>query len=559
MRGKVTPNRESTFLKTNPIRCICAAPLNLSQGDDHHRLIFSIDCDSSPLSEYSTPRLSSIMRTSKVSQDTARIFNAISPNTLPTGRSTRSAKRLASFALGYNGEVHVKQEQEEETEDGISELSATPDIEDAFLTTTTTTKLTTAIATGATRPAIRPSRKRKLGASSPVAASVVVAAVKQETARISPRKIKIESKQEEDEYEDGEQEQDETETRSVKTKVKVKAKPKKPARRQTSPNGTVTVEPPLNWSEMYDIVKTMRQRNPTAPVDTMGCEDLYWRGAPPKEKRYHTLTALMLSSQTKDTVTAVAMQRLHRELVPDSKQPTSTPTGTEAPFGTPDSPEYQSVLTVENVINSDAVHLDHLIGKVGFHNNKTKYIKQTASILQQQYDSDIPSTVEGLVSLPGVGPKMAYLCMSAAWGVDQGIGVDVHVHRITNLWGWHATKGPEETRLALQAWLPKDRWHEINKLLVGLGQTVCLPVGRRCGECDLAGTGLCKAEVRGWKPKKVKTQGPAKIEVGIDADADADVKMELKVKMEVEADGVGVLKREHDDLDVGVRAIKQEE
>jgi endonuclease-3 len=101
-----------------------------------------------------------------------------------------------------------------------------------------------------------------------------------------------------------------------------------------------------------------------------------------------------------------------------------------------------------------------------------------------------------------VGPKMAYLCMSAAWGVDLGIGVDVHVHRITNLWGWHKTKNPEETRYWLEGWLPKDRWHAINKLLVGLGQTVCLPVGRRCGECDLAGTGLCKAEIRGMKVKE---------------------------------------------------------
>merc|ERR1712093_745209 len=70
---------------------------------------------------------------------------------------------------------------------------------------------------------------------------------------------------------------------------------------------------------------------------------------------------------------------------------------------------------------------------------------------------------------------------------------DVHVHRITNLWGWHKTKGPEESRLALQAWLPKELWHEINWALVGLGQTVCLPVGRKCGECELGLRGLCKA------------------------------------------------------------------
>jgi len=89
------------------------------------------------------------------------------------------------------------------------------------------------------------------------------------------------------------------------------------------------------------------------------------------------------------------------------------------------------------------------------------------------HSSDIPSTIEGLVSLPGVGPKMAYLCMSAAWGRDEGIGVDVHVHRITNLWGWHKTKTPEETRITLEAWLPRDKWHDINHLLVGFGQTWC--------------------------------------------------------------------------------------
>ncbi len=225
----------------------------------------------------------------------------------------------------------------------------------------------------------------------------------------------------------------------------------------------------------------------------MGCEDLYWQTAPQREKRYHTLTALMLSSQTKDTVTAAAMQRLHTELVPQK----------------PDAEGkiLSSSLTVQNILASDPKHLDNLIGKVGFHNNKTKYLQLTALVLANEYASDIPSTIEGLVRLPGVGPKMAYLCMSAAWGIDVGIGVDVHVHRITNLWGWHNTKTPEETRASLEAWLPREKWHEINKMLVGLGQTVCLPVGRRCGECDLAGTGLCRGEVRGWKDtRKVKRE-----------------------------------------------------
>lgn len=95
---------------------------------------------------------------------------------------------------------------------------------------------------------------------------------------------------------------------------------------------------------------------------------------------------------------------------------------------------------------------------------------------------------------------MAHLCMSAehGWNRVEGIGVDVHVHRITNLWGWQrpATRTPEETRRALEAWLPRDRWREINWLLVGLGQTVCLPVGRRCGDCELGLRGLCPSAER---------------------------------------------------------------
>lgn len=191
----------------------------------------------------------------------------------------------------------------------------------------------------------------------------------------------------------------------------------------------------------------------------------------------------MLSSQTKDTTNAIAMRRLQTELP---------------------SPG----LTLENILAVDPIHLNEMIYVVGFHNNKTRYIKATALILRDTFNSDIPDTIEGLISLPGVGPKMAYLCLSAAWGRTEGIGVDVHVHRITNLWGWHKTKQPEETRAALEAWLPREKWHEINNLLVGFGQTICLPVGRRCEECTLSSKGLCPSAVPEKKrvTKKVKKE-----------------------------------------------------
>ena len=78
-------------------------------------------------------------------------------------------------------------------------------------------------------------------------------------------------------------------------------------------------------------------------------------------------------------------------------------------------------------------------------------------ILREQFNDDIPNTLQGLVSLPGVGPKMAHICMNAAWGQMSGIGVDTHVHRIANRLKFvrKSTKIPEQTRKELEAWLPR--------------------------------------------------------------------------------------------------------
>lgn len=148
---------------------------------------------------------------------------------------------------------------------------------------------------------------------------------------------------------------------------------------------------------------------------------------------------------------------------------------------------------------------------------------------------------------------MAHLCMSAehGWGRVEGIGVDVHVHRITNLWGWHGrggrgpTRSPEETRLALQAWLPRDRWKEINWLLVGFGQTVCLPVGRRCGDCELGLRGLCRAA----DGKKVN-EGRRRRAAELVKMAGGEVKVEVEAHADADGDGGVVIKKEGGSMEV---------
>lgn len=446
------------------------------------------------------------MRTSRVSKETAKAIRAATPSSAVNGRRTRSsaaANAIQSFAFGHSSvansstapQVKGEAESDNETASSLSSVD-TADIEDL----------------------LEPSRKRKRRRTSADVSTSPPPAVSQAA---TPRKVTIK------------EEKPKATSNGKDTKTR-----RLPARKvtKTTSEGTATeVQPPSNWETIYSIVKDMRARNPTAPVDTMGCAELYCRSSSPRDRRFQTLIALMLSSQTKDTVTAVAMQRLHTQLGPLKKQETTiSPLIKEEE----DKDEDQgleklsaSTLTLENMLEVTPAHLDGLIRTVGFHNNKTKYIKSTATILRDEFDSDIPSTPKGLMRLPGVGPKMAFLCMSAAWDRHEGIGVDVHVHRITNLWGWHKTSTPEATRLALESWLPRDKWHEINKLLVGLGQTVCLPVGRRCGECDLAGKGLCKAEVKGWKPK-VKKEMKSEKSPGKRVKKEEEVVDEAKIKFE---------------------------
>ncbi|KAG7453086.1 DNA glycosylase [Guyanagaster necrorhizus] len=270
-----------------------------------------------------------------------------------------------------------------------------------------------------------------------------------------------------------------------KAKRLASSSPKKP---RPIPQSLATPHPaPERWREVYDAIKAMRS-NIVAPVDSMGCDSAQLKETEPRNQRLATLVSLMLSSQTKDEVTDAAVKRLRAAL--------------------------GGSISVQGIIDAEESSVAEAIAKVGFWRRKTQYIKQTAIRLRDEFDSDVPKTVDDLCSLPGVGPKMAFLALQRAWNLNHGIGVDVHVHRISNRLGWHKppTKNPEGTRLNLQSWLPTELHPEINHLLVGFGQMVCLPVRPKCGECTLSLAGTCPSA---QKPKSKKAAKPA-IEVSLE-------------------------------------------
>ncbi|KAF5293489.1 hypothetical protein FQA39_LY02974 [Lamprigera yunnana] len=210
---------------------------------------------------------------------------------------------------------------------------------------------------------------------------------------------------------------------------------------------------PDHWEEVLKNLREMR-KNCDAPVDTMGCDQCPDEAATPEDKRFQTLLSLMLSSQTKDQVTHAAMLRLRDH-------------GCSLP----------------NILITSDEKLGELIYPVSFWKTKVKNIKRTSEMIKTDFNGDIPNTVVNLCKLPGVGPKMAHLCMKTAWNEITGIGVDTHVHRICNRLGWVKSKTPEDTRKTLEGWLPKDLWCEVNHLLVGFGQQICQPVKPKCDTC----------------------------------------------------------------------------
>jgi endonuclease-3 len=163
----------------------------------------------------------------------------------------------------------------------------------------------------------------------------------------------------------------------------------------------------------------------------------------------------MISLRTKDEVTARASERL---------------------LDRASNPRTMAELGVEEI--------GRLIYPAGFYNTKARHLQAVAGILAKKHGGQVPSAMNELLQLPGVGRKTANLVRNLGFGLD-GICVDTHVHRISNRLGWVRTRSPLETESALERILPRRFWIPINELLVSFGQRICTPLSPRCSSCPI--------------------------------------------------------------------------
>jgi endonuclease III len=171
---------------------------------------------------------------------------------------------------------------------------------------------------------------------------------------------------------------------------------------------------------------------------------------------FHVLIATMLSAQTRDPVTLEASTRLFKRA------------------GTP-----------RTIAKLEIDEIERLIYPVSFYRNKAVHVKATCDKLLKEFAGRVPTTMEELLTLPGVGRKTANLVRIIAHDAPDSICVDTHVHRIANRFGWVRTRMPEQTEHALYAVTKKRWWARINLYLVTWGQQVCKPVYPLCGGCPV--------------------------------------------------------------------------
>ncbi|QLH75749.1 MAG: endonuclease III [Methanomassiliicoccales archaeon] len=170
---------------------------------------------------------------------------------------------------------------------------------------------------------------------------------------------------------------------------------------------------------------------------------------------FHVLIATVLSHRTKDINTYRAAKQL---------------------FSRFDGPK--------EIAEADISTIEELVRPSGFYKVKARGIKSICIELVKRFDGQVPSSMEDLLTLPMVGRKTANCVLSYGFGQD-GLCVDIHVHRISNRLGWVRTEHPDETEMELKRIVPRPLWCDINSALVRFGQKTCLPRNPKCSGCML--------------------------------------------------------------------------
>jgi len=203
----------------------------------------------------------------------------------------------------------------------------------------------------------------------------------------------------------------------------------------------------LHSEDIHQVIRILRKEARKWPLPAIGHY---------VETPFTVLISCLLSLRTQDKTTNAASDRL---------------------FEIADTP--QAMLATPVAVIRKAIY------PVSFYRVKSRTIHAICEQLLSRFGGQVPSTLDELLTLPGVGRKTANIVVTLAFQ-KPGIAVDTHVHRISNRLGYVRTKTPDETEMALRRKLPRRYWIVYNDLLVAYGQNLCKPISPFCSKCKIA-------------------------------------------------------------------------
>lgn len=146
---------------------------------------------------------------------------------------------------------------------------------------------------------------------------------------------------------------------------------------------------------------------------------------------------------------------------------------------------FERCKTIQDFADIDIIELENIIHPCGFYKNKAKNIKLCAKQVLENFNGEVPQNMEDLQTLAGVGRKSANVIMLEAFSKPQGIAVDTHAKRISNLMGLSKEAEPEKIEQDLIKIFPKEYFKDINHLLVWHGRNTCIARRPQCNICSV--------------------------------------------------------------------------
>jgi endonuclease-3 len=141
--------------------------------------------------------------------------------------------------------------------------------------------------------------------------------------------------------------------------------------------------------------------------------------------------------------------------------------------------------TPEALASAEQRELENLIRRIGLYRNKARNIRAAARKLVEDFDGEVPRSMDELLSLPGVGRKTANIVLNHAFGMNAGIAVDTHVRRVSYRTGLTDSTNPDTIERDLMALFPRKYWGGVNYLMIRHGREICTAKNPQCGICSI--------------------------------------------------------------------------